>query len=301
MMNVAPFKSLRIEEVNDNLWYLEMKCDMGALLQMTYYNPTFAIQRIRGISEIKDMVDRQAELPSIFIKTFVSNNPFAIKAEILKRCYSVREEGLYGYDDIGEQLCTSLVKGDLNCDEWAKYFNKIKIQIEWNDLFDGILKKCGTVSDFGNCEKIIKESVQFYTFLVILGEKVKERRLQILTKMEDSTFSSLFLFFESLAGMAADEWKIYDMVSRALIADALQQMFCEVDEKEFEDDKLSRLYRLHLVCRKDIVQLVKAYTKKTMYEEICKNGARRNKSGEMLFDFYSDYYFYFDMARLIEE
>lgn len=298
MMNVAPFKSLCIKDINNNLWHLEMKCDLGALLQMTNYNPTFAVQRIRGIGEIKDMVDRQAELPSIFVETFVSNNPFAIKTEILRRCYPLKREVADGYDGIDELLCTSLVKGDLNCDKCVDYFNMVKKQVERESLIDNILAESRTISDFDGCKMIIRESVQFYTFLVILSEKIKERRTQILTKMEEITFRALFSFFESLAGMAADEWKIYDTVSRALIADALQQMFCEVNENEFEDDKLAKLYRLHLVCRKDIVQLVKAYTKKTMYEEICKNRARKNKSEEMLFDFYSDYYFYFDMVRL---
>ncbi|MCM1261874.1 MAG: hypothetical protein NC313_04060 [Butyrivibrio sp.] len=94
MMNVFPFKALVLEEYGmdeknvrpreEQRWVLELKCDKGELLQLARYNPNFAIQRAKGVRELRGLVSGQTKFPYIFVKAFVTNNPIAIKAEILR-------------------------------------------------------------------------------------------------------------------------------------------------------------------------------------------------------------------------
>lgn len=299
MMNVAPFKSLSIKR-DESLWHITMKCDLGALLQMAKYNPTFAVQRAKGIGEIMDMVDRQAGLLPIYVETFISNNPFAIKAAIINNYYRAKGKKIEDeVEDISEDISDLLSK----CKEWRKYLNamkeKIKLDPTISKLIDEETKKSGA-DESGN---VLKESVEFYTFLVILGKKIKKIRKEIVLKIEkneEKLLSGVVSFFESLADLVADEWKIYDACSKALMANALQGMFCEIDKNEFinsEFTKSFKLYRLRYKGRKDMVQLVNAYTKKNMYKRICEVKKRRMGNGEWLIDFYSDYYLFFSLAQ----
>lgn len=308
MMNVSPFKFLIIEK-EETLWHITMKCDLGALLQMTNYNPTFAIQRAKGIGEIMDMVDRQRELLPIYVETFISNNPFAIKTAILNDYYMLSGKEITDeFENIGEDFCASLDKRR----EWGEYFKKTKEKIELNPMINQLVdeeikKPCHddkTKNPYADeAENILKESVVFYTFLVILGKKLKQKRKEIVFKIEKSEeklFHGMVSFFERLADLAADEWRIYDTCSRILIADALQEMFCEIDKNElinYKFTKLFELYRLRFKSRKDMAQLVNAYTKKTMYKRICEAKKREMRNGEWLIDFYSDYFFYFSLAQ----
>lgn len=307
MMNVAPFNLLQIEYAKGSkVMSIKMHCDLAKLLQVARYNPVFAVQRIAGIGEIKDMVDAQMQLPAIFIDTYVSNNPIGIKTEILAnflKANKIFAEIVEACSDIECDCAIPLNKySELSIKKWEKFLEEVALK---DEVAEFVLKGGRSYFSAKNSD-IVKESIIFYTFLIIVGEKLRKVRELIFTEEVENSYRGekqkeklavdLYKYFEKISCAVAEKFKIRDKVCEALISDCLQQMFCKVNKKEFEQKRYSMLYRQYLLLREDMPELVQTYVDNEMYKEKCNNYKNKKKS-EGMFDFYSDYYFFFEIAK----
>lgn len=228
MMNVDPFKELTIDDYVDagvsnnngteveksdqnknkadkreeQKWVIELKCNKGELLQLARYNTTFAIQRARGIRELRGLVSGQMKFPRIFIKAFASNNPIAIKTEILREFIHrndaesnmLREQLVKKCSDSGRYKKYCKIIGDIiaGCSDTRSgcitmdYYEDI-FSTECKDIIDGInnalksLHMCGLIYNIfvkkcdSSCDsswplraKIgLLNSINFYLFMLV--------------------------------------------------------------------------------------------------------------------------------------
>lgn len=327
LINAAPFKSLSIQAISDKkaLLKLGLHCELRTLLQMAKYNPRFAVQRVKGVLELKEMLKDQVDFPPTYINTFISCNPIAIKAEILRKfiCHTFMQNSLF--DSINNRnnclflpLPDDIVKNDNNLDAFVKelyrfFTQNVSVERVWKKFvrYAAVVskrKKSDWISGWDVGEKsgctikeTLLESLTFYVFLIILGEKIRKKREYIISLRGFETnhlSEQLFDYFSYIADSVGKACHIYDSCSLALIADYLQQVFCRMDALTFEQPQYQMLYYHYLTTPVDMVDTVKTYIKNDMYQKICYSKCRKQKNGEMLFDYYSDYYFFFVMDEL---
>lgn len=110
----------------------------------------------------------------------------------------------------------------------------------------------------------------------------------------------LSVYCEQLAKMTAQVWNIRDKNMIALMADCFALMHCDFSSEElfWEDDTYR--YEVHYPLRGDICEVVQSYTEERDYLTICEKRKRKRDTGEMVFDFYSDYFLYFIMDICID-
>lgn len=318
LINVEPFSELLVQH-NDKKIKLNLKCDLDALLQTAKYNPTFAIQRVKGILEIKEMLKEQEDFPLTYVDTFISNNPIAIKVKILQHYIKDRVKrstfsSSYGnyirwldkftLDETQNNSILNVLHELINKKNWwhivLEVFAKdIEHGVNHNDRKNGL-----SMSDWSKAEKLIQESLNFYLYLLILGQAIQNNRKKIIDKLKIDSKNigeQLFDYFNKWADAVCRVWHIYDDSSSSLISDYLQQAFCEINAEDFDKDSYSLLYYHYLKTRLDMADIVKTYIKNDMYAKICKTKGRKQANGEILFDYYSDYYFFFIMYQLVKE
>ena len=305
LINAAPFKSLSVlQDSNDeNSWKMQLHCELRALLQMAKYNPRFAIQRVKGINEIKALLKNQADFPLTFVETFISCNPIAIKAEILR--------------NFADRLFISDSDITLTANkpaEWAEnlYYFVLNTPVAENiwEAFHSLtadtaaIKGTAWISGWttnSTSKSLLLQSLQFYLFIVLLAEKIQNARTHIIDSEsfnEKNLSEQLYLYFNRVAEHVGKLWHIYDVSSLALISDYFQQVFCRVDFPDFLQHRYEMLYYHYLNVSVDMPNIVKNYICNDMYQQICNSKCRNQENQEMLFDYYSDYYFFFLMDEL---
>lgn len=313
LINAAPFKSLSAEGDPDkkDLLKLLLHCELRTLLQMAKYNPRFAVQRIKGIGEIKEMLKSQTAFPLIYIDTFVSCNPIALKAEILRNfvtCPFVSDSDITLTANEPEKWAEELypfVLASPFIEKIEKSFLTLTADVASKKNFDWISGWHGNPeAETSLLKEPFLQSIQFYFFLVVLGVKIQEDRASIISSNEfkkEKLSEQLFDYFNNLAKHVGKVWHIYDASSLSLVADYLQQIFCRVDFSDFCQHHDEMLYYHYLNTPVNMANIVKSYVNNSMYAQICTSKHREQENGEMLFDYYSDYYFFFVMDELTPE
>lgn len=321
MINVAPFEELEISCVEKakneekERWVFELKCDRKALLQLAHYNDTFALQRMRGVRELRAMVKTQEKLPEIFVKAFLTNNPLAVKAKILEEFLTAENmSGLfsdfvfckdnfkYSYSSkkFSVNLRTGLEKiksriGKECCSD--KIYRKLEEEISLN-CEEWIQKEEGRNKEkFGSTctEKLMKESLEFYLYLARLGHIACRKELKFSAKTRKDYEEELSRYCDCLAEETASVWNILDSNTIDLIADCFLLMHCDFSSEESFYCEDGYRYQVMYPQRQDICDLVQSYVDEQNYLDMCKSKERKGKLGENIFDFYSDYYLYFVM------
>lgn len=321
MMNVAPFTEAVLSDSSnaakreDQKWILELKCDKGALLQLAAYNPDFAIQRARGIRELKGLLRGQGRFPRVFVRAFVSCNPVAVKTEILREFLQNDDElhGMltwfkeniktsgYGEKNIKQtRLRLSAVKRirSMVCKEGGKSIIYGKFQEYYCEKY-----KKEWVTDPGRgekLEKMLQDAIDFYLFMLLFGELVcsidfesrdggnvdnrseKSKREKYELKLND--------IFMDCAGTIAQVWGLNAPELTALISDCLACMYGNITEEEFFEKQNTFRYDLRIPLRMDMQDLLKGYTRKPK--------ETLDPSGKPAVDYYSDYYFFYMMDFL---
>lgn len=313
LINVAPFNELLLEREEDGKHInITLRCDLSALLQLCKYDPMFAVQRAKGIREVKDMLKGQRILPPIYVHSYVSNNPIAIKTRILRNFYEKE------YPEEIEKITTKMkgidTKQVWDCSDILEEIRQSNLQVRlWKGLveerpeaqegIDG--EKIEQYKDWrGAPKRLFLESLKFYLLLVLLGEQVKVRRAEIYQDYieksagnEAGLAGALKSYFGGIAAKVAIQCRIKNHTVRELIADNLTQSFCEITRKEFAEGKYTPLYYYYLSTHVDMVDKVTHYTGKDMYARICAGKSRQSKTGETLYDYYSDYFMFLEMDR----
>lgn len=313
MINVAPFTDLVISdtekerEEKPEKWTFELKCDKKALLQLAHYNDTFAIQRLRGIRELRAMVREQGKLPDMCLKAFVSNNPVAIKAKILEEFINdyINDNPLsstyfsgyhLSYNYIEKKFSIDLIKG---LEGLKNYLKLIKEAEQIYQKLDGLILKFTAKNK--KMHALMEDSVEFYLFLIILSREACKRALGFPKNDREAYEKELSIYCDVLARSAVDAWDIRDNTIIALIADyfALVHSDFFYEQSLYERDPC--FYQLTYPLRQDICDIVKSHMDDKDYLDICKSGNRKGKFGENKFDFYSDYFLYFLMDVCLEK
>lgn len=298
MINVAPFTELEIsceekpEEGKKGRWILDMKCDKKALLQLARYNDTFALQRLRGVRELREMVKKQERLPDIYVRAFLTNNPVAVKVKILEEfaAASGMAEYIYAPDSDTSDCSRELYK------KFREECVKIRKYTEGKDDEESIQ----WVPD-RYTEALMLQSLEFYLQILSLGRIACKRKLDLKAKSREEYEKRLSIYCEQLAKAVAHVWKITDTNMIALLTDCFVLMHCDFSsEQAFWEDDTYR-YKVNYPLRLDICDVVQSYTKEEDYLSICKEKNRESSTGEMIFDFYSDYFLFFMMDDCMEK
>lgn len=320
MMNVAPFTEAILVDVKstgkreEQKWILELKCDKGALLQLASYNPNFAIQRAKGIRELKGLLRGQKQFPRIFVKAFVSCNPIALKVEILKeflqqdkvlkrRLTTLKKEindMEYGEENIKDfqkslEAVQKIRDGYLSRNGHYIYevFEKKYYNINGENWAPGPMLKKQLAVKF-------RKSIRFYLFLLLFCELVcnidfesrdsgnidnkseKNKREKYELKLND--------IFMQCAEAIAQVWKINDPEMIDLISDCFACMYGNISENDFFEKQSTFRYGLRIPLREDMKEILKKYTRRPN-EPI-------TPAGKSAYDYYSDYYFFYTMDCL---
>lgn len=302
LMNVAPFKEAVLTEYKGTgNWVLELKCDKGALLQLARYNPNFAVQRAKGIRELRGLVCGQSKFPNILVKAFVTNNPIAIKAEILREF--LQNDGTlkggiektvkmyYNEEDITKRCLSTIrkIKKEL-------YQSKIEI-------YDYFKEKCGDEwnvdqAEQKSVEEMLKDSIRFYLFILFFCEIISKIEFESkdeanidngsVKKKREKYELAINSKFTKYAETIARVWKIADPEAIVLIADCIVCMYGNISEDDFFEKRSTFRHNLRTPLRADMTEILKKYTREP----------EDDKPPEYTYDYYSDYYFFYMMDCL---
>lgn len=317
MINVDPIEWLVIEERNNGGrenkagWIITMFCDLGNLLHTVRYRAEYAVKRAEGIHEIKLMLRWQEEFPDIYIKTYITNNPVAIKARILQAYWEIVDEATYNHM-IWDHIFAGRIKfmetdGEGSAwktggNEWKQELEEALDQIDNKIELSEAVDKMWEAQDTGWETICFRKSIQFYARLVYLGKSIHHIRKDIFKdnpkEKESKTAKKLYEDFEKVARVFAAKYEIYNNALILLIADYLIQEFCYVSEEEFFDGEYTALYEYRFLARRDITDIVKAYLEYGVCDKSGSSVARKGK--EEFFDFYSDYYLYDRMNEMVK-
>lgn len=342
LMNVAPFTELVLEEYGstslalaegtattaderkpvrreEQKWILELKCNKGVLLQLAKYNPNFAIQRARGIRELRGLTRGQTKFPRIFVKSFVTNNPLAIKAEILRE-FIQRNPAIQG--QIAGVLKSHDIMNAYEEDKFSKKCIRIISKIQnmpskriqaaiadsfWQEYCD--MRKQEQTSGVDQVHEndqtetedmkwIPQNSISFYLFLLIFcnvlsqvefeskeGKNIDDKKEK---KKRENYELALNAKFQDYAEKIAAAWGISDQELTVLIADCITCMYGSISASDFFEKKSTFRNNLRVPLRADMKEILKKYTKEP--------GNIAAKDG--VYDYYSNYYFFYIMDYL---
>ena len=240
------------------------------------------------------MLKNQTNFPLTYVDTFVSCNPIALKAEILRNfvyCPFVSDRYITLTANKPEKWAEELhsfVLASPFIQEIEKRFLTLTVDFALKKHFSWIPGwHANTKTKMFLLKEPFVQSIQFYFFLVILGEKIQENRTFIITSngfKKEKLSKQLFDYFNRLAKHVGKVWHIYDASSLSLVADYLQQIFCRVDFSDFCQHHYEMLYYHYLKTSVDMANIVKSYINNNMYARICSSRRREQKNGEMLFD-----------------
>lgn len=314
LTNISACDYLKIENrLESQSMVITFGYDLVTLLQLSLYSPQFAKQRADDMYGIKRMLEGQEELPKIYIDTFLTNNPIAIKVKCLERYLqkhcareiykSVLIENAFDFMEMGLER-----PKQENVKELKRRFDRLKYELGIADLHD-IVKKLEMVIDEGleNIYFIWKRNLEFYAFMAFVGENVKQIRAS--GKLLDRKCALAFSY--QLADEIADCYKIQDRPTRTLIMDYIWQRIREVSFEEFNRAKQHKgimdYYRESSLSTTYITNTVAEYVGSDAYDDV-KNAVQIERTVgaglilkriEGIYDFYSDYELFALMARAV--
>ena len=310
LLNVSAFDKIIINwNAEDNCMEIALKSCLRSLLQIAKYNPNFAWMRLKGIQEIKRMVECQNNFPRVYVDTFISVNPIAIKMEILRRYIEPNKSEEEG--SLLKKLCAGVrwngtIGGDLKEDEWeeisAAVKRKIQMQKWGRKIKNSFLNQLRDDNSGFRQDRnaIFSDSLEFYLFLAVAGELLKKGERDELDSCGKELPQLLDDAFYKLAVIIANQWNICRQADIILISDCLMQSFCDVTKEDFCKAEYDSLYFYRFSSRLDLADIIKAYTNCDGYRAICQEKTRKTHRLGNVYDYYSDYYFYFKMDEMVD-
>lgn len=278
--------------------------DKAKLLEAAKYNAGYAVKRAEGIMESKKMLRNQPDFPKVFLDSFISNNPVAIKMEILKDFMERQSTATGTRSDSWKVPRLKLTYGDLQKDveEFGNCLGPVPDHPALTLMLAQAVNK--TAGNRRLVKARWKKSLSFYLRLIRLSVVLAKNREYIfkncIKDKDDSISDALDKFFSLLANKICSDWRIKDYSLKILIADALLQNFCRVDADTYYSvmDKADKhklesgeLYWYYLLQREDITDVVIDYTKEKNYDDVLDSLMK--ETDENYFDFFSDYYLFF--------
>ncbi len=320
LMHIDACKSIEVEQNNSvdvnvkdkvNAWTIQIKYDMEALLQMSYYNPDFALHRAEGIYEIKQMLERQREFPLTYVDTFLTCNPIAIKVKCL-------ENGLYSWLGKNNYANCKIALNDpdfynesvRNLFSAMKCKNSVWIgEEDTNDknsiniTFGEVWRICiMTYQNRNNvCVKVRhkwKQNLYFYLVLSFIGNIMakKKKGLDETDKTEDAV---------KTAQKISIAFGIVDRPTQVLIMEYLLLKWNYISKDEFEQDNTLKEHSSYCqmwLSNQFIADMVREYTGSNDYDTVKKVlKSAKNKKDVLddlkgIYDFYTDYDFFLSIT-----
>lgn len=224
--------------------------DLMALLQASSYNAQFAFQRSKGIVEIKKMVFSQSGYVPIYVDTFISGNPVAIKTEIMLRYIDKKcENGLKPLLEKWDNM--SLMDVVKNCFE-IEDVEAIHLLTDIEQLMKLWYGRANAAYE------VLKENLLFYGRMALLAKylKPKEPNTDLIGEVDKvSTYicSANNVFLPSL---------------RDLIRDCVRQAVYHVSYEQFQIDRFKYkdyYFKMQKASLLD-VDVIESYIKSELYD-----------------------------------
>lgn len=330
LTHITACKSVTIcGEINDKKepLVIRMEYDPVTLLQLSYYSPLFAKQRSEGIYEVKRMLDNQDSLPPIYVDTFLTNNPIAIKVKCLeyyleqigKRIYKtgarVRNNFMNAYapsargKEEGEEKKSATERK--NAKQYIiSYMNKIEEGkgSKWGNIrgilaVETISKALKMKFQLRENPEYVKDKLQknlyFYYCLAVIGNSIEAWRKDGNSLSREESIDMA----RQLATDIADIYKIQDRPIKVLIMDYVLLRWRHISQEELllcKDSEKKLCYYEMGLSNQFIMDMVKEYVGSDAYSKIkveLSGSGVRVEALEGIYDFYTDYELFALMAE----
>lgn len=234
----------------DNKVILSFHYDLMALLQASSYNAQFASQRSKGIVEIKKMVFSQSGYMPIYVDTFISGNPIAIKTEIMLR-YIVKNR-VIDFESLLEKWDNmSLMHVVKNCFEIE---NLEKIGLLNN--IEQLMKEW--YGQKNAAYEVLKENLVFYGSMALLVNYLKDK--------EPTT--ELIKEADELSNYICSVNDVFLNSLRDLTSDCVRQAVYHVSYEQFQRDRFKYkdfYFKMQKASLLD-VDTIESYIKSELYD-----------------------------------
>lgn len=272
---------------SNRCYELCMNYNLMRLLQASAYNAAFAQKRAEALADIKRMVIDQNGMVPIYVNAFISNNPIAIKTEIIRQ-YMRRHNKILKYkkhnflevvSEIFNANIPQVIVAQILADAWS---NKT-----------GLRRK--------SYAKLLKENLCFYIRLATIQEYI----FRLLKGKEKHNCIKEPEIQEAVA-MICRKDRITEESLRLLILDFFEQIVKTVDKDQFEEFRLDvkDAYFSMFLNSNQIVSAVESYVFGPLYDEVCVRCAGDEEEKQWIeesqgakleycrYDFYSDYWIF---------
>lgn len=314
LTNISACDALEITEVDTEDGRKRLKISMNynlvSLLQLSLYNPRFAQQRADGVYELRRMLDGQRFIPDVYIETFLTNNPIAIKARCLEQYLkhmNVKNTSVK-YFGMGEYWLdeSKIISGEYP--EEMLIENMLRIALgrseEWDSyMATGIIQSVCTEEGWKNDRqehlwRNIKDkwqqNLQFYYSLLVIGTYIDKYRKAGYLQDRDYAIG----FAEQMADKISRYYSIQDRPTTVLIMDYIWQRMRDVSETEFFDHKVRHYYEESMLSNQFMINTVEDYVESDTYNKVKeKLKMMPGKTLDGIYDFYSDYELFSAMAQ----
>lgn len=315
LTNISACDALEIREVETKDSKKRMKISMNynlvSLLQLSLYNPRFARQRADGVYELKRMLDGQRFIPDIYIETFLTNNPIAIKVRCLEQYldHMYTKDAYVKYYDSQEKDWLderNMINGEYSEEMLIEnmVWNVLGRREEWGSyIATSIIRVVCTEEKwkYGNQGRLwekIKEkwqqNLQFYYSLLILGSNIDKYRQAGCLQDRERAIG----FAKQMADKISGHYHIKDRPTTVLIMDYIWQRIRDVSEAEFFDHKARHYYEEAMLSNQFMINMVEDYVESDTYNKV-KKQLQKVRTGNLdgIYDFYSDYELFSAMAQ----
>lgn len=285
---------------------MKVEYDLISLLQLALYNPGFARYRAEGIYEVKRMLDGQKAIPDIYVTTFLTNNPIAIKVKCLERFLESCGRELWR---VGPEVGLPGDVAQENRRRWAVLdetswplvltYEDVECLVDAAAVIQEVCKKAGWPygskrRSWVNTKQKWMENLRFYQFLSVLGAHVEACRRSGAFSERTKAIS----FAGELADCISAQYGIWDRYTTVLIRDYVWQRIRNVAEDEFFQGRANEYYEEAMLSNQAMTNAIEEYVDSVAYERVREElGKKDPGSLEGIYDFYTDYELFSVMAQ----
>lgn len=192
----------------ENYLKFYLNYSLAELLHIAYISPSYAIQRVKELNDLKKFFDYQFDLPALYIDYFVTANPILIKTQILKTwCNAVG----FNFDD--DPNFKAIINKNSIDDIRKEYFFK---RADIVNVIIGMLSNKISVYKGGIYDKIT-EAVSLYANLALI--------MEVCIHINSDKMSSIFFLeeYNKNKGKMGLDIKLSSDELNELIRDSIEQ------------------------------------------------------------------------------
>lgn len=285
LANVDTCKKIEFEKYElsekEYIYRIKLDYDLIALLQAAAYSESFAQKRASALREIKIMTFSQSGLKTMYIDSFITNNPILIKMEILSRYLCVK---CPAWD-------AAILKNALECDDTEKILEYI-----WNDELYREIMRCISLATQEELQKIQRENMLFYLKLLVLSRVISKKIAD--KKNQEEIEKEIKKEIKRYLGFLQAKYMVISIALAILVKHALLQRVGFIGIEDFSRDKwkYKKQYFDMYQSSKEVTMAVKSYIAEPVYDyvRIRAYGSEKQKSvipkgQDNHYDYYSDY------------